>query len=65
MERMELEELVQNLQQRAERLERRQRHLLAGALLLAVVFLAGWQQVQPPQENFKTHALSIVRFASI
>lgn len=61
MERMELEDLVQSLQKRAERSERIQRRFFAGALvLLAVVLLAGWQSVQAPQENIKTHALSIV-----
>jgi hypothetical protein len=61
MERMELEELVQGLQKRAERLERIQVRFFAGALvLLAVLFLAGWQSVQAPQESVKTHALSIV-----
>jgi hypothetical protein len=61
MERMELEELVQSLQKRAERLERKQAGLLAGALVLLVVFLmAARQSVQAPQENLKTHALSIV-----
>ena len=43
MERMELEELVQSLQKRAERLERKQGHFFAGVLvLLAVLLLAGW-----------------------
>ena len=61
MERMELEELVQSLQKRAERLERKQRRFLAAMLVLVAVFLlAGWQTVQAPQENFKTHGLSIV-----
>jgi hypothetical protein len=61
MEPMELEELVQTLQKRAERLERKQAGFFAGALvLLAVFLLAGWQSVQAPQENIKTHALSIV-----
>jgi hypothetical protein len=49
------------LQKRAERLERKQRRFLAGMLVLVAVFmLAGWRTVQPPQENFKTHGLSIV-----
>jgi hypothetical protein len=61
MERMELEELVRNLQMRAERVERRQARFLAGiSLLFAVFLLAGWQSAQAPQENLKTHALSIV-----
>lgn len=61
MERMELEELVQSLQKRAERLERKQTRLLAGALaLVAVLLLVGWQSVQAPRENIKTRALSIV-----
>jgi hypothetical protein len=61
MERMEVEELGQSLQKRAERLERKQRRFLAGMLVLVAVFLlAGWRTVQPPQENFKTHGLSIV-----
>ncbi|GAC1703117.1 MAG: hypothetical protein NVS9B4_10240 [Candidatus Acidiferrum sp.] len=61
MERMELEELVQSLQKRAERLERKQGSFFASALVLfAVLLLAGWQSVQAPQENIKTHALSIV-----
>lgn len=61
MERMELEVLVQSLQKRAERLERRQGYLLSGILVLVAVFaLAGWQTVQPPQENVKAHAVSIV-----
>jgi hypothetical protein len=61
MERMELEELAQSLQKRGERLERKQARFFAGALvLLAVFLLAGWQSVQAPQENIKTHALSIV-----
>jgi hypothetical protein len=61
MERMELEELVQSLQKRAESLELRQGRFLGGALvLLAVFLLAGWQSVQTPQESLKTHALSIV-----
>jgi hypothetical protein len=61
MERMELEQLVQSLQKRAERWERKQRRLLAGMLALVAVFLlAGWRTAQAPQENFKTHGLSIV-----
>jgi hypothetical protein len=61
MERMELEELVQSLQKRAEHLERKQGRFLAGAFVLFAVFLlAAWQRVQTPQENLKTHALSIV-----
>jgi hypothetical protein len=61
MERMELEELVQSLQKRAERLERREGRFFAGTLLLVAVFLlAGWQSVQEPQDNLKTHTLSIV-----
>ena len=61
MERMELEELVGSLQKRAERLERRQSGFLASVFVLLSVFvLAGWQSVQSPQENLKTHALSIV-----
>jgi hypothetical protein len=61
MERMELEELVQSLQKRAERLERKQNNLLAGALALVVVLLlVGWQSVQAPRDNLKTRALSIV-----
>jgi hypothetical protein len=61
MERMELEQLVQSLQKRAERLERRQGRFFAGVLLLLAVFLvAGWQSVQAPQDNLKTHTLSIV-----
>ncbi|MGB2593253.1 MAG: hypothetical protein WBG02_02505 [Candidatus Acidiferrum sp.] len=61
MERMELEELVENLQKRAERLERRQSRFCAGALVLFSVFLlAGWQSVQAPAENLKTRSLSIV-----
>jgi hypothetical protein len=61
MQRMDLEELVQTLQKRAEHLERKQGRFVAGALvLLAVFLLAGWQSVQAPQENIKTHALSIV-----
>jgi hypothetical protein len=58
---MEPEELVQNLQKRAERLQRRQSRFLVGAsVLLAVFLLSAWQSVQAPQENFKTRALSIV-----
>jgi len=61
MERMEVEELVQSLQERAERLERKQGLFFASALVLfAVLLLAGWQSVQAPQENIKTRALSIV-----
>ncbi len=61
MERMELEELVKSLQKRAERLERKQGRFFAGMLVLFAVFLlAGWQSVQVPQENLKTHSLSIV-----
>jgi len=61
MEPMELEELVQNLQKRAERLERRQSRFLVGtSVLLAVFLLSAWQSVLAPQENYKTRALSIV-----
>lgn len=61
MERMELEELVQSLQNRAERLEQNQGRFFLGILVLFAVFLlAGWQSVQAPQENLKTHTLSIV-----
>lgn len=61
MERIDLEDLVQSLQKRAERLERRQSRLLVGIpVLLAAIILAGWQSVQAPAENLKTHALSIV-----
>jgi hypothetical protein len=61
MDRMELEELVRNLQKRAEHLERKQRRFLAGVLVLFAVFLlAGWQSVQAPQENLKARSLSIV-----
>jgi hypothetical protein len=61
MEPMELEERVQNLQKRAERLERRQSRFLVGtSVLLAVFLLSAWQSVQAPQENYKTRALSIV-----
>jgi hypothetical protein len=61
MERMELEQLVQSLQKRAERSERRQGRFFAGTLLLLAVFLlAGWQSVQAPQDNLQTHTLSIV-----
>jgi hypothetical protein len=61
MERMELEELVQSLQKRAERLERRQGRFFAGTLtVIAVFLLAGWQSAQAPQDNLKTHTLSIV-----
>lgn len=61
MERLELEELVQSLQERAERLERKQGRFFAFTLvLLAVFLLAGWQSVQAPPENIKTRTLSIV-----
>lgn len=61
MEPMQLEELVQSLQKRAERLERKQGRFLAGTfVLLAALFIAGWQSVQTPQENIRTHTLSIV-----
>ena len=61
MERVELEELAQSLHKRAEHLERKQRRFLAGMLVLVAVFLlVGWRKVQAPQENFKTHGLSIV-----
>lgn len=51
----------ENLQKRAERLERRQSRFLVGtSVLLAVFLLSAWQSVQAPQENFKTRALSIV-----
>jgi len=61
MERLELEELVQSLQKRAEHSERKQRRFVVGATLLVAVFLlAAWQSVQAPQENIKTRAVSIV-----
>lgn len=61
MEHAELEELVQSLQKRAERLERKQGRFFAGGLvLLAVLLLAGWQSVETPQENLKVRSLSIV-----
>jgi hypothetical protein len=61
MERIELEELVQSLQNRVERLKRRQGRFFLGMLVLFAVFLlAGWQSVQAPQDNIKTHTLSIV-----
>ena len=51
----------ENLQKRAERLERRQSRFLVGtSVLLAVFLLSAWQSVQAPQENYKTRALSIV-----
>jgi hypothetical protein len=66
MERMELEELVQSLQKRAGRLERKQRRFLAAMLVLVAVFLsAGWRTAQAPQENFETHGLSIVDFRGV
>ncbi len=61
MERRELEEQVQTLQERAERLERNQRRFVAGtAVLLAVFLLAAWQSARAPQENVKTRVVSIV-----
>jgi len=61
MERREPEELVQSLQKRVQRLERRQGHFLAGAsVLLAAILFSGSQSVQAPQENLRAHALSIV-----
>jgi len=61
MERTELEERVQHLQEHVVRLQQRQSRLLAGGLaLLAVLLLVGWQSIQTPQENIKTHTLSIV-----
>lgn len=61
MELVELERQIQNLSQRAARLERRQRRFLAvGMLAAAVPILAGWQESQTPQENIKARAISIV-----
>lgn len=61
MERVELEELVQTLRERADRLERKQRRFLGGAMVVvAVLVLSGWQSAQAPQQNIQTRALSIV-----
>lgn len=61
MGRIELEHLVQGLQERTKRLVRRQVRFLAGASVLLTVFiLSGWQSERTPQENLKTHALSII-----
>lgn len=61
MENIELERLVECLQERTQRLERRQTRFLVGAsVLLVVIILSGSQIAQAPQENLKTHALSIV-----
>jgi hypothetical protein len=52
---------IYGAQKRAERLEEKQRRFLAALLVLvAVLLLAGWRTVQAPQENFKTHGLSMV-----
>ena len=61
MDRLQLEERVQTLQARADRLEQRQRFFLVAPLLPVALFLiAGWQNTQSPQENVKTRAVSIV-----
>lgn len=61
MERPELEQLVLTLQERADRLEQKQRHFFTGAIvLIAAFFLAAWQSVQTPPENLKARAVSIV-----
>jgi hypothetical protein len=66
MERMELEQLVQSLQKRSERLERRQGHFLAVTLVLLMVFLvAGWQIAEAPRESLKARSLSIVDSSGI
>lgn len=61
MEKAELEALVQSLEQRARRLERRQSGIVAGiALGVVVLFASGWHSVREPSDTVKTRAVSIV-----